>query len=1174
MRGETDFRLKRPVAKGENMGFGLIGFAGEKGEKMSRLVAREASEIVVGFLVLAMLASCVAGDRATMVAGENLIRQPALETQSVPLLNEDGYQFKDLNRDNELNPYEDWRLPAADRASDLVSRMTLQEKAGMLLHGSMSVFGDDDYDMEHARRLILDNQIGSVITRLASRAELLAAGNNKLQALAEQRRLGIPLSISTDPRNHFNYLAGASISAGSFSQWPEALGLAAIGDPELVRQFANIARQEYRAVGIVQALSPMADLATEPRWPRVAGTFGEDAELAKVLVGAYVEGFQNGDQGLGPDSVAAVVKHWVGYGAAKDGHDSHSYFGRFAAFPGNNFDYHMTPFEAAFDADVSGVMPTYSILENLVHEGESLEQVGAGFNRYLLTDLLRGRYGFEGVVLSDWAITLDCDPICVNGEVDGQIQDRNHMSTAWGVIELTQQQRYEKALYAGIDQFGGVEDPQSLIEAVTSGLVAESRLNESAHRILVQKFQLGVFENPFVDDALAREVVGNESFIAQAEAAQSRALVLLENKDDILPLSSTAQKVFLYGIDSEIAASLGFTVVENVEEADLAIVRLTTPYEQPHKNYMFGRRHHEGNLAFKAGNPEYDVVVNASAHVPVIATVFLERPAVMTPIQDSVAALIGNFGVSDKVLFEVLLGEAQPEGRLPIELPRSMAAVENQAEDLPFDTEAPLYPFGYGLSYQSGQQVSKAPNIVVLFADDLGFGDLSSYGHPSIETPQIDRLATQGQRWTDFYVASPVCSPSRGALLTGNYPLRSGLYGNKRSVLFPNELGAIPPQQLTLPEALKDAGYATAMFGKWHLGDQPDGLPTRHGFDEWYGVPYSNDMDWAVGPTSPELFATAARGETSVVRKAIADRKTYSLAPKREYWNIPLIHSSITAEGYRDEELERPADQSKLTGSYTQASVDYIARNANSDRPFFLYVAYAMPHVPLFPGDDFLNTSRAGRYGDVVEEIDWSVGRIRAALEEAGVAENTLVVFTSDNGPWLTMDDHGGSAGPLRDGKGTTYEGGVRVPGIFWWPGTIEPGVVHGIGSVMDIYATSLSLAGAKPNPKAVDTIDLSPALFGAPSPRDSLAFYRQDRLYAFRQGPHKIHLMTEGAYGRPPSRTTHEPPLLFHLGRDPGEKFDIAAQQPGTAAELLEAVQQHQSSMTPAAPIFDLGRD
>lgn len=626
--------------------------------------------------------------------------QADLNSQKIDYLEQDSLSFKDLNKDGELNQYEDWRLTPLLRANDLLTRMTLEEKAGKLLHGSMSVFGADSYDLEHAQLLIVERGISSVITRLASDANLLARGNNKLQALAEATRLGIPLSISTDPRNHFQYLAGASVAAGTFSKWPEPLGFAAIGDAQLTRQFADIARQEYRAVGIVQALSPMADLATEPRWARVSGTFGENANVAKELTQAYIEGFQNGISGLQKDSVAAVVKHWVGYGAAKDGWDSHSYYGRYAAFRGNNFAQHIVPFEGAFAANVSGVMPAYSILENLVYEGTQLEQVGAGFNHFLLKDLLRDRYGFDGVILSDWAITLDCNEACIHGEYQGEPQDFKDMSTAWGVIDLSAGERYAKALNAGIDQFGGVDDPTPLIEAVKSGLISEERINQSALRILIQKFELGLFEHPFVDEDIAESLVGNVEFNELGEKAQSRAMVLLENKKNLLPLQTRDQKVYLHGVDADTTREFGFTVVETINDADLAIIRTATPYEQPHSNYVFGRMHHEGNLAFEPGNVDHDIILEASAKIPTIVTVYLDRPAVMTAFNNKVSALIGNYGVSDEVFLSTLVGDFSPMGRLPMELPSSMPAVEAQKEDLPHDSDAPLYPYGAGLKYE------------------------------------------------------------------------------------------------------------------------------------------------------------------------------------------------------------------------------------------------------------------------------------------------------------------------------------------------------------------------------------------------------------------------------------------------------------------------------------------
>ena len=439
----------------------------------------------------------------------------------------------------------------------------------------------------------------------------------------------------------------------------------------------------------------------------------------------------------------------------------------------------------------------------------------------------------------------------------------------------------------------------------------------------------------------------------------------------------------------------------------------------------------------------------------------------------------------------------------------------------------------------------RMPNFVILFADDLGYGDLSSYGHPSIRTPNLDAMAAQGQRWTDFYVASSVCSPSRGALLTGKQPNRSGLYGTRGRVLFPNQSGGISDENTTIAEALRELGYATGIVGKWHLGARTEHLPTRHGFDYWFGIPYSNDMDRLSG----------------------LDFEVY-FSPKIEYWNVPLMQSRSTGEEYHDQILERPANQETLTRRFTQHAQEFIERH--SDRPFFIFVPYTMPHTPLFAGQEFAGTSLAGRYGDVIEEIDWSVGEIRRSLEDAGVAEDTLVVFTSDNGPWLTMRTDRGSAGPLRDGKGTTFEGGIRVPGVMWWPGSIQPGVVRDIGSAMDLFPTLLALAGGTTD-DILDGVDLSATLLrGELGKREVLAHYRAGELFALRKGPYKIHLITQGAYGLGPERTEHEIPLLYDLGADPGESWDLAAERPEILAEMIEAVREHQASMETRPSLFE----
>jgi len=463
---------------------------------------------------------------------------------------------------------------------------------------------------------------------------------------------------------------------------------------------------------------------------------------------------------------------------------------------------------------------------------------------------------------------------------------------------------------------------------------------------------------------------------------------------------------------------------------------------------------------------------------------------------------------------------------------------------------------------------SGKPNVVILFADDMGYGDLASYGHPYNRTPNLDELASQGQRWTDFYVAAPVCSPSRGALLTGKLPTRTGLYGRRINVMFPNDTTGIPAGEVTMAEALKQQGYATAIVGKWHLGDAEQAYPTRHGFDYWFGLPYSNDMDWVGVKNFDELMALAAQGKMDQLQQEIAARQGKYFDPKVEYWNVPLISSRATAHGFDDEILERPTQQQTLTKRYTHEAVQFIKENKR--KPFLLYLPYTMPHTPLFRSEAFTDRSLGGRYGDVIEEIDWSVGEIVETLTALDLDKNTLLVFTSDNGPWLTMNQHGGTAGLLKHGKGTTFEGGMRVPAIFWWPGRIAPAVISDIGSTLDIYNTALSLAGA-PGPQASDGFDLSDTLqLGSPSPRETLAYYRSGELRAFRKGPYKLHLISEGAYRQPPPRTEHAKPVLHHLGNDPAERFDVASQHPEIVADIMQAIDEHRAGISDKPPLFD----
>lgn len=432
--------------------------------------------------------------------------------------------------------------------------------------------------------------------------------------------------------------------------------------------------------------------------------------------------------------------------------------------------------------------------------------------------------------------------------------------------------------------------------------------------------------------------------------------------------------------------------------------------------------------------------------------------------------------------------------------------------------------------------VASPPNVIVIFADDLGYGDLSCFGHPTIRTPNLDRMAAEGIRLTDFYVAASVCTPSRAALLTGRLPIRSGMCSDKRRVLFPNSGGGIPAGEITIAEALRDRGYATACIGKWHLGHLPQFLPTQNGFDTYFGIPYSNDMDR--------------------VNDAPAGRAAF-LQPESQYFNVPLM---------RDEAIiERPADQTTITKRYTQEAVRFIQEN--KERPFFIYMPHNLPHVPLFRSEEFADVSQRGLYGDVVEEIDWSVGQVLETLRSLKLDQRTIVWFTSDNGPWLSFDSHGGSAGILREGKGMTWEGGMRVPAIAWWPGTIPPGQTSSaISSSLDILPTSVKMAGGEvPSDRLIDGYDLTETLKGnAPSPREEMYFYRGIRLMAIRKGPWKAHFITQGAYVGDGKAYTHDPPLLFHLGVDPSEKWDVAKDHPEIVAQLIEAAEQHTKTVQP----------
>ncbi len=432
----------------------------------------------------------------------------------------------------------------------------------------------------------------------------------------------------------------------------------------------------------------------------------------------------------------------------------------------------------------------------------------------------------------------------------------------------------------------------------------------------------------------------------------------------------------------------------------------------------------------------------------------------------------------------------------------------------------------------------RLPNFVVIFADDLGYGDLGCYGHPTIRTPNLDRMAAEGMRFTSFYVAASVCTPSRAGLLTGRLPIRSGMCSDTRRVLFPDSAGGLQQDEITIARALKTAGYATACVGKWHLGHLPQYLPTAHGFDTYLGLPYSNDMD---------RVAEAPRGRAAF------------LAPRTEYFNVPLMRGA--------EVIERPAGQATLTRRYAEESIRFIRENKG--RPFFLYFPHTFPHVPLFASGAFKGKSLRGLYGDVVEELDWSVGQILDTLRDEGLAGDTLVIFTSDNGPWLTQLEQGGSAGLLREGKGSTWEGGMREPAIAWWPGQVKAGVVNRqLASTLDILPTLLVLAGVPlPPGRALDGVDMSPMLFGAgEGKRNVFYYYRGTQLYAVRKGPYKAHYVTRSGYG-PDQPEKHDPPLLYDLDKDPSERFDVAGEHPEILADIAREVERHRAGLVPGKP-------
>ena len=593
--------------------------------------------------------------------------------------------FRDLNKNGKLDIYEDPERPIGERVEDLLAQMTLEEKAGQMFQTFIGVDPDDEKletasgfspfsptHMVHGLKMTHLNLSGTPAPRQ------MVAWSNRLQRLAEKERLGIPVTLSSDPRHAFSRNSAVGMTTPDFSQWPEPIGLAATRDAMLVREFADIARQEYVAVGIRAALHPMADLATEPRWARINGTFGESAELAAELVYQYVLGFQG--ESIGPTSVACMTKHFPGGGPQKDGMDPHFEDGKEQVYPGDNFDYHLIPFDAAFRAGTAMIMPYYG-----QPVGLPIEAVGFGFNKQVITSLLREKYGFDGVVCTDWGLLTSM-------ELDGRVI---FAARAWGVEHLNCSERALKALDAGIDQFGGENCPEVIVDLVRSGKVSEARIDQSVRRLLRDKFRLGLFDNPYLNPDAAERTAGRADFRAAGELAQRKSIVLLKNAAGHahLPLQPGV-RLYVEGIDVKVASQYG-EVVTDPAHADVAIVRLNTPYQPGHGflRDMF----HQGDLDFKGEVKAH--ILTLLAQTPTIVVMHLDRPAVIPEINATCAALLGDFGASDGAVLDVVFGRFAPTGKLPFELPSSMDAVRAQFSDVPFDSADPLYRFGHGLSY-------------------------------------------------------------------------------------------------------------------------------------------------------------------------------------------------------------------------------------------------------------------------------------------------------------------------------------------------------------------------------------------------------------------------------------------------------------------------------------------
>ncbi|WP_225309589.1 glycoside hydrolase family 3 protein [Larkinella humicola] len=652
-------------------------------------------------------------------------QQPALASRSVKILTQKGLTFKDLNKNGTLDRYEDWRLPVETRVKDLIGQMTLEEKVGFMLISTTRMGGDNAFQQNapaagrgpteitsafNEEDLVQPNNIFTrkplpvpimsaagttkavtqfhlrhFILRANPSAQTIADWANNLQALCESSRLGIPAIVASNPRNHITIDAAVGLSVGTtaFSKWPGELGLAAMRDLKLTREFADIARQEWTAVGLRKGYMYMADLATEPRWQRIEGTFGEDADLASGMIRELILGFQ-GTQ-LGTNSVAMTTKHFPGGGPQENGLDSHFDWGKYAHYPGGMFEYHLKPFKAAIEAGTSAIMPYYSS-----PKGKEFEEVGFSYNQAIIQDLLRKQLGFKGIINSD----------------TGPIE-----MMPWGVENLTIPQRYQKALAAGVDLFSGTADPTVLLATVQQGLVTEARINESVERLLSEKFKLGLFENPYVDARKAQQLVGNTQFQQKADLAQRKSIVLLRNSAKVLPLRPKTKVYFETYYDNGRSASpitvhkpTGFAnaleFVSSKEEADVVLVWLI-----PSAGGLFASAGKPIDLSLSKNKIDVGHVNDLIKSKPTILAINFSSPWVLDELDSGQAkTILATFGTTSNALLDIVSGSYKPTGKLPFTIPVSQRAVVENKSDVPGGREPDgyaLFKFGDGLSYDS-----------------------------------------------------------------------------------------------------------------------------------------------------------------------------------------------------------------------------------------------------------------------------------------------------------------------------------------------------------------------------------------------------------------------------------------------------------------------------------------